>query len=176
MKVVLGEAERLEVLVKEFLSFARPASPELTALPGARAVAETIELLKPQLSGRGIEVETSADESLLVRADARQFRQVLWNLLGNAADATSPGGRVQVKLQRQNGHALLEVADSGEGISQEDLGRIFDPFFTTKDGGTGLGLAIVHRIVEAHGGELSVKSEPGKGSVFRVALPLAGTA
>ena len=176
MKVVLGEAERLEVLVKEFLSFARPASPELTALPGARAVAETIELLKPQLSGRGIEVETSADESLLVRADARQFRQVLWNLLGNAADATSPGGRVQVKLQRQNGHALLEVADSGEGIPQEDLGRIFDPFFTTKDGGTGLGLAIVHRIVEAHGGELSVKSEPGKGSVFRVALPLAGAA
>ncbi|HUJ27662.1 MAG TPA: ATP-binding protein [Myxococcales bacterium] len=173
MRVVLGESQRLEQLVKEFLSFARPASPELTALPGARAVAETVELFKPEAAGRGIEVETSADESLMVRADARQFRQVLWNLLGNAADATPSGGRVQVRLARANGHALLEVADSGEGISQEDLGRIFDPFFTTKERGTGLGLAIVHRIVEAHGGELSVRSEPGKGSTFRVALPLA---
>ena len=176
MHVVLSEAERLEALVRDFLSFARPASPELTALPGARAVAETVDLFRPQAAGRGIELQTSADESLLVRADARQFRQVLWNLLGNAADATPSGGLVRVRLARHGSHALLEVADSGEGIAPEDLGRIFDPFFTTKERGTGLGLAIVHRIVEAHGGELSVRSEPGKGSTFRVALPLADTA
>ncbi|TMA30978.1 MAG: GHKL domain-containing protein, partial [Deltaproteobacteria bacterium] len=97
----------------------------------------------------------------------------LWNLLGNAADATSAGGRVQVRLARHNDQALLEVSDSGEGIGAEDLKRIFDPFFTTKERGTGLGLAIVHRIVEAHGGELSVRSNPGRGSTFRVALPLA---
>jgi len=176
MHVVLSEAERLEALVRDFLSFARPASPELTALPGARAVAETVDLFRPQAAGRGIELQTSADESLLVRADARQFRQVLWNLLGNAADATPSGGLVRVRLARHGSHALLEVADSGEGIAPEDLGRIFDPFFTTKERGTGLGLAVVHRIVEAHGGELSVRSEPGKGSTFRVALPLADTA
>src|SRR5262249_14758311 len=116
---------------------------------------------------------TTADESLLVRADASQFRQVLWNLLGNAADATPPGGRVRVRLQKHNGHALLEVSDSGEGIAQDDLGRIFDPFFTTKERGTGLGRASVHGIVEANGGELSVRSEPGRGSTFRVALPVA---
>jgi two-component system sensor histidine kinase PilS (NtrC family) len=173
MRVVLSEAERLEALVRDFLSFARPASPQLSSLSGARAVAETVELFRPLLAERGIVLETSADETILLRADARQFRQVLWNLLGNAADATPKGGRVKVRLVRQNGHAILEVADSGEGIAQDDLGRIFDPFFTTKERGTGLGLAIVHRIVEAHGGELSVRSEEGRGSTFRVALPLA---
>ena len=176
MHVVLGEAERLEALVREFLSFARPASPSFESLPAASTVEETVELFRPQAQARGIGVEVSGDGALLVRADARQFRQVLWNLLGNAADATPAGGTVRVRLSRQNGHALLEVIDSGDGIAQDDLGRIFDPFYTTKERGTGLGLAIVHRIVEAHGGELSVRSQQGVGSTFRVALPLVGAA
>ena len=172
MRVVLSEAERLEALVRDFLSFARPASPSLEPLDGAKAVAETVDLFRQQAAGRGIDVQAKT-EGVLVRADARQFRQVLWNLLGNAADATSAGGRVHVRLARHNDQALLEVSDSGEGIGADDLKRIFDPFFTTKERGTGLGLAIVHRIVEAHGGELSVRSNPGRGSTFRVALPLA---
>jgi signal transduction histidine kinase len=172
MRVVLSEAERLEALVRDFLSFARPASPSLELLDGAKAVAETVYLFRRQAAGRGIEVQANT-EGVLVKADARQFRQVLWNLLGNAADATSAGGRVQVRLARHNDQVLLEVSDSGEGIGADDLKRIFDPFFTTKEQGTGLGLAIVHRIVEAHGGELSVRSNPGHGSTFRVVLPLA---
>jgi two-component system sensor histidine kinase PilS (NtrC family) len=176
MHVVLSEAERLEALVRDFLSFARPTSPRLESLDGAAAVAETVELFRPQAAARGIDLEVRTDGPLPVRADPRQLRQVLWNLLGNAADATPSGGRVRVHFGRHNQHALLEVADSGDGISREDLKSIFDPFFTTKERGTGLGLAIVHRIVEAHGGELSVRSEPGRGSSFRVALPLAGPA
>ena len=172
MKVVLSEAERLETLVRDFLSFARPGSPALEPLDGAQVVAETVDLFRKQAAGRGIEVHART-EGVFVRADARQFRQVLWNLLGNAADATQTGGRVQVRLARHNNTALLEVSDTGEGIAAEDLKSIFDPFFTTKERGTGLGLAIVHRIVEAHGGELSVRSDPGRGSTFRVALPLA---
>ena len=108
-----------------------------------------------------------------VQADSGQFRQVLWNLLGNARDATPPGGRVEVRIGSQSGHGVLEVTDTGHGIADEDLQRIFDPFFTTKERGTGLGLAIVHRIVEAHEGHLSVHSEIGRGTTFRVALPLA---
>jgi two-component system sensor histidine kinase HydH len=101
------------------------------------------------------------------------MKQVLWNLLGNAADATAAGGRIAVDLRRAGERALLAVTDSGAGIAAEDLARIFDPFFTTKERGTGLGLAIVHRVVEAHGGRISVQSEPGKGSTFSVSLPLA---
>jgi two-component system sensor histidine kinase PilS (NtrC family) len=173
MHVVLSEAERLEALVRDFLSFARPTSPRLEALDGAQAVTETVDLFRPQAVGRGIDLAVRTEGPLMVRADARQLRQVLWNLLGNAADATAAGGRVRVHFSRHNDHALLEVVDSGEGIGEDELPQIFDPFFTTKERGTGLGLAIVHRIVEAHGGELSVRSEPGRGSTFRVALPLA---
>jgi two-component system sensor histidine kinase PilS (NtrC family) len=173
MHVVLSEAERLEALVRDFLAFARPSPPTLQPIDGGREVAATVELFRAQAAGRGIELEAEAEAAVHVRADARQFRQVLWNLLGNAADATAAGGYVRVKLSRQGQQALLEVADSGEGIGEDDLERIFDPFFTTKERGTGLGLAIVHRIVEAHGGALSVRSEPGRGSTFTVALPLA---
>lgn len=176
MHVVLSEAHRLEGLVRDFLAFARPASPALQALDGAQAVAETVELFRAQAGDRGLQLESQVEEPVQVNADARQFRQVLWNLLGNAADASSAGGSVRVRLFRKKGHAVLEVADSGEGIREDDLARIFDPFFTTKERGTGLGLAIVHRIVEAHGGEVSVRSQPGKGSTFAVALPLAAQA
>ena len=101
------------------------------------------------------------------------MKQVLWNLLGNAADATPRGGRISVELRRAGEQALLAVTDSGAGIERDDLARIFDPFFTTKERGTGLGLAIVHRVVEAHGGRIAVQSEPGKGSTFSVSLPAA---
>jgi two-component system sensor histidine kinase PilS (NtrC family) len=173
MSVVRSEAERLEALVREFLSFAKPISPAFEALDGSRAVVETVELFRQEVAERGIELVARAEEPVFVRADSGQLRQVLWNLLGNAADATPRGGRVEVRISRQAGEGILEVADTGHGIADEDLDQIFDPFFTTKERGTGLGLAIVHRIVEAHSGHLSVVSEVGKGTTFRVALPIA---
>jgi len=173
MSVVRSEAERLEALVREFLSFAKPISPAFEALDGSRAMTETVELFRQEVAERGIELVARAGEPVFVRADPGQLRQVLWNLLGNAADATPPGGRVEVRFSRQAGEGILEVADTGHGIADGDLEQIFDPFFTTKERGTGLGLAIVHRIVEAHSGHLSVVSEVGKGTTFRVALPIA---
>jgi two-component system, NtrC family, sensor histidine kinase PilS len=173
MSVVRSEAERLEALVREFLSFARPISPAFEPLDAAGVVTDTVELFRQQLAERGIEIVVQADSAVWVRADPGQLRQVLWNLLGNAADATSRGGRVEVRIVRQAGEGILEVSDTGHGIADEDLQRIFDPFFTTKERGTGLGLAIVHRIVEAHSGHLSVLSEVGRGTTFRVALPVA---
>ena len=173
MNVVRSEAERLEALVREFLSFARPTSPSFEPLDGALVVRETVELFRQEVAERGIELVARADAPVWVRADPGQLRQVLWNLLGNAAEATPRGGRVEVTIARQAGEGVLEVSDTGHGIGDEDLDRIFDPFFTTKERGTGLGLAIVHRIVEAHSGHLSVRSRVGRGSTFRVALPVA---
>jgi two-component system sensor histidine kinase PilS (NtrC family) len=158
MSVVRSEAERLEALVREFLSFARPISPAFEPLDAARAVMETAELFRQQLAERGVELSAQAAEPVWVRADPGQLRQVLWNLLGNAADATPQGGRVEVRIMRQAGEGVLEVEDTGHGIADDDLQRIFDPFFTTK---------------EAHSGHLSVVSEVGRGTIFRVALPAA---
>jgi two-component system, NtrC family, sensor histidine kinase PilS len=173
MNVVRSEAERLETLVREFLSFARPLSPAFEPLDGARVVTETVDLFRQEVAERGIELVVRADAPVWVRADPGQLRQVLWNLLGNAADATERGGRVEIRMARQAGEGVLEVTDTGHGIADEDLHRIFDPFFTTKERGTGLGLAIVHRIVEAHSGHLSVRSQAGRGTTFRVVLPIA---
>jgi two-component system, cell cycle sensor histidine kinase and response regulator CckA len=117
-----------------------------------------------------------AAQPLPVRADRGQLEQVLINLALNAADAMPDGGVLRVGCRRLDpGHAELEVADTGHGIPAEVRARIFEPFFTTKspDKGTGLGLSVVHGIVVAHGGEIAVDSEPGRGTAFRITLPLA---
>ena len=173
MEVVGGEGERLEALLKDFLAFAKPASPQLAAVEAGPLVEETADVFRREAALKGISVSVDVDPAVWLSVDANQIKSVLWNLLGNARDATDAGGRIAVKLRRQAGQALLEVEDSGQGISAEDLPRIFDPFFTTKAAGTGLGLAIVHRVVEGHGGRIAVRSEPGRGSTFSVALPLA---
>ncbi|HKC61096.1 MAG TPA: ATP-binding protein [Myxococcales bacterium] len=173
MQVVRGEGERLEALLKDFLAFARPASPQLAAVEAGPLVEQTAEVFRREAGLKGTSVTVEVDPGVWLSVDANQIKSVLWNLLANARDATDAGGSIAVKLRRQAGQALLEVEDTGLGISGEDLPRIFDPFFTTKAGGTGLGLAIVHRVVEAHGGRIAVRSEPGRGSTFSVALPLA---
>ena len=173
MQVVRGEGERLEALLKDFLAFARPASPQLVAIEAGPLVEQTADVFRREAALKGISVTVEVDPGVWLSVDVNQIKSVLWNLLGNARDATDPGGHIAVKLRRQAGQAVLEIEDTGLGISGEDLPRIFDPFFTTKAGGTGLGLAIVHRVVEAHGGRIAVRSEPGRGSTFSVALPLA---
>ena len=173
MQVVRGEGERLEGLVRDFLAFAKPASPHLASVEARPLIEETADIFRREAVLKGISLTVDAEASVWLSVDANQIKSVLWNLLGNARDAMEGGGRIAVKLRRQIGQALIEVEDSGQGISTDDLPRIFDPFFTTKSGGTGLGLAIVHRIVEAHGGRIAVRSEPGRGSTFSVTLPLA---
>jgi two-component system, NtrC family, sensor histidine kinase PilS len=173
MQVVRGEGERLEALLKDFLAFARPASPQLAAIEAGPLVEQTADVFRREAALKGISVSVEVDRGVWLSVDVNQIKSVLWNLLGNARDATDAGGHIAVKLRRQPGQAVLEIEDTGQGICAEDLPRIFDPFFTTKAGGTGLGLAIVHRVVEAHGGRIAVRSEPGRGSTFSVALPLA---
>jgi len=104
--------------------------------------------------------------------DRDQVKQVLWNLLRNALEATPAGGRVVVETAFERGAVVVQIADEGPGIPPERQARLFEPFFTTKKGGSGLGLAIAHRIVSAHGGTLAVSSAPGEGTRARVTLPL----
>jgi signal transduction histidine kinase len=100
------------------------------------------------------------------------MERVFYNLLANAAQATAPGGAVTVKTRAVGGNAEVSVIDRGEGIDPKLISTIFNPFFTTKPDGVGLGLAICSKIVDQHGGKIAVESEPGKGSVFRVYLPM----
>jgi two-component system sensor histidine kinase SenX3 len=128
--------------------------------------------------GEGRLVELSPLEPVIVRADADRIRQMLWNLVENALRYTPLEAPIRLSLRRTDGWAEVSVADEGPGIPAEHLPRIFERFYrvdsarSRASGGSGLGLAIVRHIAEAHGGQVSAVSEPGRGSTFQVRLPL----
>ena len=181
MEIVLREASRLDQLVSQFLAFARPAPLRRREVDLAVLVEETLAVFShdPLAARLRIERETAG---AAVEGDPDQLRQVLWNLLSNAAQAMAGegapqvGGRIRVACGGDPAGGWLEVADDGPGMAPHVRERLFLPFFTTQASGTGLGLATVHRIVDAHGGAISVETGPGRGTRFRVRLPRAASA
>jgi two-component system sensor histidine kinase PilS (NtrC family) len=173
MDIVLREVDRLNRLVTEMLDYARPRDPMALPIDLGAVLDETARVFA-QDRGRThirVELDVAADAAATrVVADPAQLRQVVWNLLANAADAMPAGGTVTLGLAVAGGWADLTVADHGTGIGADDLEHIFEAFFTTKRAGTGLGLPTVHRIVTAHGGQVSVASEPGRGTTVTVRL------
>ncbi len=181
LTVIDGEIDRLERIVSDFLLFARPSDPELGAVEPSTLLEQTRVLLAPELAEKAIAltVETDGDE-MQIRADERQLKQVLINLVRNAADSIGRDGRIVLRTRRDRitlegklqDTAVLEVADSGAGIPADVQERLFDPFFTTKPTGTGLGLSIAMRIMERHGGTLEFQTTQGHGTTFGLVLPL----
>jgi len=183
MGIVLREVNQLNTLIADFLLFARPISPGKEKIHLNRLIEEILQMFThgPDFNRR-IRLETQFQDDLHIQGDPRQIRQVFWNLFINAAQAMPEGGTLRVELRKNSFppaisggrvHGEISVIDSGTGIGEEELEKIFDPFFTTKERGTGLGLSIVHSLVEGYGGKVTVQSQPGKGSVFSVYLPLA---
>jgi two-component system sensor histidine kinase PilS (NtrC family) len=170
LRIVWRETERLNRLVSDFLEYAgtRPARQEQVEL---RALFEELDQLLASGDHSGIELRLDLASGLEVRGDTDLLRQAFWNLLLNAAQAEPDDAAVSVTGMCADGQVQIEVADRGEGIPESVLGRLFEPFFTTKPKGVGLGLAMVHRVIEAHGGSISIDSEPGRGTRVRVALP-----
>lgn len=169
----LQGAERIARITKALRAVARsPAAAEREPVKlnqVARNVEELVRVGVP--ASVDLEVETCDDDPEVMGA-AAELHQVLLNLTRNAIDATQQkGGRVRIRCGVAGANAILEVADDGPGISQEAMTQLFTPFYTTKIEGTGLGLSIVHRIVGDHGGDISVRSAPGRGASFTVMLP-----
>ena len=138
-------------------------------------VQQTAKLFQAQLAAPGqpaITVTLDLDASAgLIRADGEQLARALQNLLLNAIDAMPHGGELTIRTRRSSGGVLLDVADTGEGLTDEERQRLFTPYYTTKQHGTGLGLAIVQAVVADHGGKISVDSEPARGTTFHIELP-----
>ncbi|MBW1988096.1 MAG: hypothetical protein JRI97_00980 [Deltaproteobacteria bacterium] len=167
MNIVLREADRLNGLVNEFLMFARPVSGNPRPLNLSIEIVEVVELFKRDMKTSGrLEILTEFNQDLWIRMDPGHFRQVLWNLLVNAAEAIEGSGRITVTTASSDANALVRVTDTGPGIDQETLSRVFEPFFTTKVKGSGLGLTIVYRVLEPYGFRLDVESKPGEGASF----------
>jgi two-component system, NtrC family, sensor kinase len=175
---ITNETARVGRIVSDLLAFSRRSTPQRAPADVNRIVRNTLSLAQHKLKLSNVEVSTQLCENLpAIPCDASQIQQVVLNLLLNAAEATQskPERRVAIETSTEEGAIVLTISDNGEGIPQENLAKIFDPFFTTKsDGkGVGLGLAVSYGIIQAHGGDIEVKSKPGEGTAFSVSLPVA---
>ena len=174
------EIDRLEKIVSDFLRFARPVEPERVPVSPANLLREVRQLMAEQLRESSIDLAVERAVETKVLGDPEQLKQVLINLVQNAAEALGTGGTIKLRAVesrialggRMRDVAIIEVEDNGTGMPPEVQKRLFDPFFTTKPTGTGLGLSIAARIVEKHAGALRVKTAANHGTTFGVVLPV----
>jgi len=179
--VIGREINRLEGIVRDVLQFARPSDPNLIRIPAQAPLREVQDLLAPQLEKNDIALKLGSVSNADIMADPQQLKQVLINLVQNAAESIGRHGSVTLLARRsawrfkgdQKPAVILEVSDTGSGITPEVQKRLFDPFFSTKETGTGLGLAIAARIVEKHGGALEFQTQVNHGTTFGIVLPQA---
>jgi signal transduction histidine kinase len=167
------EVVRLKGLLTNFLEFARPQAPRRTFIEPQLLLESVSKLASETAKMAGVTIRIESASMAALSVDAEQIKQVLLNLVLNAVQAMPTGGEIALRSRQANGSVLLEVADQGVGIPRENLERIFDPFFTTRAGGTGLGLSIAYQIINRHGGQLSVRNNPGRGVTFTVVLPVS---
>ncbi len=174
---VVSETTRVGRIVSDLLAFSRRSKPQRIPADLNKIVATTLSLVQHKMKLSNVAVESNLAANLpAVSCDPSQIQQVVLNLLLNAAEATSGRAerRVQIETSVADGMEMLTVSDNGEGIPPENLTKVFDPFFTTKSEGkgVGLGLAVSYGIIQAHGGDIEIKSIPGEGATFLVSLPL----
>ena len=169
MNIVVKEADRLSLLLSDFLNFARPSVLQLEKIDMSALVDELIVLVNASGQFQGVTIEKKCQGPAQMIVDPQKMNQVLWDLMINAGDAAKPDGRIRIEINGAQGEIVIE--DSGAGITDEDQEKLFEPFYTTKDKGTGLGLANVYANIEAHQGRIYV--EPGDlgGARFIIELP-----
>ena len=168
---------RASEIVNSLLSFSRTSPREFERVDLAKAIRDTLDLVKPQLRHAKIEFETDFDPAAArVTGSVGKLQQVFLNLFLNARDAMPEGGRLRVRTQASaDGPAAhITVSDTGVGMNEQQARQAFDPFFSTKgpQRGTGLGLAVCYGIIQEHSGTMTVESSPGKGSSFHIEIPL----
>lgn len=172
LATVEAEVRRLQKILEEFLGFARAPEPKFTAIDLNTRLQAVVEFHEPDLREQGITLRFYPGQGIgRVPADWDHLQAAVVNLVRNAKDATTAGGEVLVSTSRDGDHVVIRVTDTGAGMTPEVQARVFEPYFSTKRAGTGLGLPTVRRVVEEHGGSVSVQSEVGRGSQFSLRLP-----
>jgi PAS domain S-box-containing protein len=183
LQVCREDTTRLDRLMRELLDLSKIESgaitPQLAPTRPAALLSEAVDPLRLQVESKGIRLEVDAPPDLpYVSVDRGQIERVIGNLVTNAMRATSDGGTIAVAASRRGDEVAVSVSDTGTGIPRDHLATIFEPFVQVPHaaaGGAGLGLTISRRIIEGHGGRLSVQSEPGRGSTFTFTIPLASS-
>jgi two-component system sensor histidine kinase HydH len=167
------EVDRVNRVISELLEFARPIKLELKKIRIFELVDKALRLIKYEADPAGIKISSSVEPNLPeVEVDKDRLTQVLLNVFINAIQAMPSGGTLTVNVRTMADSLQFEISDTGGGISPQDQANIFNPYFTTKKSGTGLGLAIAFKIVETHGGTITIESLESKGTTFVIAIPL----
>jgi signal transduction histidine kinase len=179
LEKIARQTFRASEIVNSLLNFSRTSATEFVPVDLNKVVRETLSLVEHQFTKVSVKAELALDENLaLVKGSPGKLQQVFLNLLLNARDAMESGGTLTVETRQSNGLVRVSVRDTGAGIAAENLARIFDPFFTTKGAkkGTGLGLSVSYGIVREHGGDITVQSQPGRGTQFLLTFPVGAKA
>lgn len=174
MDIVLKESDRLNSIITNFLSYARPAAVDYAETDVAEAIKDTLTLLQhsPDVQENHILKDDIGSDPIIISADSAQLKQIFWNLARNAIQAMPDGGELSVSLSSiPNNRIRIIFEDTGKGMSREQVEQLFEPFSNSTSGGTGLGLSIVYQIVKDHNGAINVRSLEGKGTTITVELP-----
>jgi len=172
LTVVESEVQRLQGILEQFLGYVRVPELRVESVPLDAVLREIVDFFQPEAAGRGVSLRYFGDPSLqAVSLDRDQFHAVVVNLLRNALEACASGDEVMLSLRSLAGHVVVQVTDTGAGMPAAVRDSAFAPYFSTKKHGTGLGLPTARRIVEQHGGELTLDSEEGRGTMFTIRLP-----
>ena len=172
LAIVQSEVRRLNLLVDQFLDFARPRPPRFERHRVEEILEETLLLVGHEAANREIAIDRGWSDTPPVWADGDQLKQVFLNLTLNALQAIGAVGRLTATTREATGGVVVEIRDDGPGMAPDVLEQLFEPFFTTRPGGTGLGLSISLRIIEGHSGKLTIESKPGEGTTAVVWLPI----
>ncbi len=170
-KVLRSEADRVNEIIQQFLRFARPPKLDLSEVSSEDFVNEIKNVIDVQANSKNVKLIIKADGEKYLTIDFKQMKQAIINLLKNAIESSKPGDEVEFLYSSKNDKNIFVISDCGSGIQKENIDKIFNLYFTTKSDGTGLGLGIVQQIVSQHDGTISVESEEGKGTKFRIELP-----
>jgi signal transduction histidine kinase len=174
LKRLEEEVQRLHDILDDFLKFAGQTELQRESVDLRRLVDELVDFFRPQAERQRVVLRPSLPEApLQASVDPGLIKQAVLNLMINATQAMTEGGELLLRLSPRDGSAMLEVIDTGPGVPEELQEQIFDAYFSTRPGGSGLGLPMTRRIVHQHGGEITLESQPGKGTRFLVKLPLA---
>jgi len=173
LTVVQKETDRVEQILDSFLHYVDRTELQLANIDINELVSDMIDFYTPQAHSHSIKINQGLfNEPLVCKIDADMLKQVILNLFINAQQAMSSGGELMIRTDKQDKEALIRISDSGSGISPDRLPHIFEAYYTSRPQGSGLGLPTAKKIVEAHNGSITVKSEPEKGTAFQIRLPL----
>jgi two-component system, sporulation sensor kinase E len=172
IRICQDEVTRLDGIIRNFLEAIRPRPPDLAEVNVGEVLEDVLRFQDKELADRGLVVGADVPTNLpVIMADRNQLKQVFFNLIKNAMEAMTTGGKLAVRVRADDDSVYVRLADTGGGIKTEDLSRLFSPYHTTKSGGHGLGLMIVQRIMRDHGGHIGIESKEGVGTVVTLQFP-----